>query len=234
VITEPVPLARALGDWARGEGPPPRMLPPEPDPLEQRRIDVIDQAADRCDRLFPPRYRAALLGDAPAVAEWVVRYHDDPTDCPNLLLLGPTGVGKTHQAYAALRAAVCHPRPATGNARGVGYRADAWKADTFADLLASLRPRNGVDTEQALKELREVPLLLVDDLGVAKNSEWVEDVTYRLLNGRYNDMRPSIFTSNLAVDQLRDAVGDRIASRLAESSIRVVLAGADRRRARPA
>lgn len=196
--------------------------------LKERLVEVTDEAHGRCDRLFPVRYRDAHV-PCDDVDEWVRAYRQDAANAPSLLLLGPTGTGKTWQAYAALRQTVTWPRPT----RGVGYRCDAWKASTHADLLAAMRPNSRNDSEAVLAELRKLPLLLVDDLGVAKNSEWVEDITYRLINGRYEQMMPSIFTSNLAVDQLRDALGDRIASRLAETCTRVVLAGADRRRAKP-
>lgn len=193
--------------------------------LEARRVEVAQDAADRCDRLFPRRYLAAadLRAD---VSDWVAKFNAEPDTAPSLLILGPTGTGKTYQAYAALRQIATYPRPT----RGVGYRAIGWESSTYADILASLRPNARNDSEEVLKRLRSLPLLVIDDLGVAKNSEWVEDVTYRLINGRYEDMRPSIFTSNLAVEQLREALGDRIASRLAETCTRIVLSGNDRRR----
>jgi DNA replication protein DnaC len=58
----------------------------------------------------------------------------------------------------------------------------------------------------------------------------VEEITYRLINGRYEAMRPSIFVSNLPTEDFKSAVGDRIASRLAETCVRVALTGPDRRR----
>jgi DNA replication protein DnaC len=195
-------------------------------PYRDRYIEVAAAAHERCDNAFPRRYLTAHT-ELPEVIDWVKQFRADAANAPSLLLLGPTGTGKTWQAYAALRQAVTYPQPA----RGVGYRAPGWKATTHADLLASMRPSPRNDSEQVLKEYRELPLLFVDDLGVAKNSEWVEDITYRLINGRYEQMMPSIFTSNLAVNQLKDALGDRVASRLAETTIRVVLNGADRRRA---
>jgi DNA replication protein DnaC len=115
-------------------------------------------------------------------------------------------------------------------ARGIGYRGISWQAHTFADLLARLRPRTGVDTEAELERYRKLDLLLIDDLAAGKSSEWVEEATYRIINGRYEAMRPTIYTSNLPLDQLRDAIGDRIASRLAETCTRVVMEGPDRRR----
>lgn len=177
----------------------------------------LNRASDRCDSLFPRRYLRATP-DHPEIAEWVDAYRSDPETAPSLLILGPTGVGKTWLAYGALRAAVTQPR------------AIRWHALTSADLYASLRPRQGVDTEALLADYTRSDLLLIDDLGAAKATDWVEEVTYRLLNGRYGDMRPTIFTSNVPTDALVAVLGDRIASRLAEVCLVVVLAGSDRRR----
>jgi len=170
-----------------------------------------------CEERFPLRFKDAQA-DHPEVLDWVESWVGSDAECPSLLLAGPVGVGKTWQGYGALRAAVTGPRPTT------------WKAVTSADLYASLRPRPGHDPEAELERYRSVGLLLIDDLGAAKASEWVEETTYRVLNGRYEDMRPSIFTTNLPVPALKDAIGDRIASRLAETCKRVVLEGGDRRR----
>lgn len=174
-------------------------------------------AMGACDRLFPRRWRDAEPTE-PAILEWVRTVAVDLAEAPSLLLLGATGAGKTYQAYGALRAAVlAHPRA-------------SWATTTYADFTAALRPRPKVDTEAEMDRFRSVDLLLVDDLAAAKSSEWVEEVTYRLVNGRYEDMRPSIFTSNLALAELKEAIGDRVASRLAETCVRVVLDGPDRRR----
>jgi DNA replication protein DnaC len=77
-------------------------------------------------------------------------------------------------------------------------------------------------------------LLILDDLGAARTSEWVEEITYRLINRRYNLMLPTLITTNLAMGDLRAQLGDRVASRLAEMTTRVTFAPVDRRRHRPA
>lgn len=176
---------------------------------------MVRTAAD-CDKRFPRRYVDAVA-DHPDVLAWLERFHADPDDSPSLLVVGPTGVGKTWQAYGALRAAVT-------------ITSRQWEATTFADFTASLRP-SAKDPEGTLRSYRTADLLLIDDLGAAKHSEWVEETTYRLINGRYEDMKPSIFTTNLPLADLREGVGDRIASRLVEICTRVVLTGGDRRRA---
>jgi DNA replication protein DnaC len=199
--------------------------------LEQERDEEqreVLEAAGRCWEKFPPRYQQATT-DRPDVLAWVAQFHADPASAPSLLLLGPTGVGKTYQAYGAVRAAVTVALPT----RAGGYRSPRWQGLTYADLCASLRPRGrDHDPEAQLERYRAVELLFIDDLGAAKTSEFVEETTYRLINGRYEDMRPSIFTSNLGLSELKDTIGDRIASRLAETCTRVVLEGPDRRRSR--
>jgi DNA replication protein DnaC len=63
-----------------------------------------------------------------------------------------------------------------------------------------------------------------------KASEWTEEVTYRVINHRYEHQLPTIVTSNLGGGDLRTGLGERIASRLAEMAKRVALKGTDRRR----
>ncbi|MER7000716.1 ATP-binding protein [Streptomyces sp. NPDC000410] len=177
---------------------------------------------------IPARYRAAVA-DHPAVAAWVrevaERGRPGPEGAPglaegrSLLIVGTTGTGKTYQAYGAVRSLLI---------AGVRLR---WKAITAADLYAELRPRPGHDGERELLDLARCPLLIIDDLGAAKNSEWTEEITMRLINRRYNAMLPTLITTNLGMADLRAHIGDRVASRLTEMTDRVILDGPDRRRA---
>ncbi|MEU2874059.1 ATP-binding protein [Streptomyces olivoreticuli] len=146
---------------------------------------------------------------------------------PSLLLWGSTGAGKTHEAYGAIRALT---------AAGCGVR---WHATTAADLYAEMRPRAGVDPEHMLRRIVRVPLLLLDDLGAAKGSEWTEELNFRLVNWRTQNHLPTIITSNLppvrtpAMDRhqpvLRDKVGDRVLSRLSGMCVPIEVTGPDRR-----
>jgi DNA replication protein DnaC len=197
------------------------------DAADRGERDAVLAEAERAREEFPPRFREVTT-DLPEIVAWAAQFRADPAAASSLLLLGPTGTGKTHNAYGAVAAAVVVAWP---RRLGNGYRKPRWQALTHADLCAALRPRGrDYDPEAELKRFRDLDLLMVDDLGAAKSTEFVEEATYRLVNGRYEDMRPSIFTSNLAPGELRGAVGDRIASRLVETCVRVVLDGPDRRR----
>jgi len=176
---------------------------------------MIERNLDRCARLFPNRY-ADAVADHPGVIAWAAEYRADPKRSRSLLLLGPTGTGKTHQAYGALRSAVRRPA------------AVRWEAVSAADLVAETRGAKDVD--ELLRRYIRADLLLLDDLGVAKASEWTEEVTYRVIDHRYRECRPGIFTSNIAAPRLRDLLGERVASRLVEMCGNpVVLRGTDRR-----
>lgn len=208
-------IARIIADRKTATGTDPADTAPEPVP-----------APVPAEARIPPRYRGATA-DHPQVQAWVREVaaraaapsrgaRRQVGTGPSLLLAGPTGTGKTHQAYGAIRSLIA-----------VGVR---WHAVTEADLYAGLRLRLGADAERELTALARCPVLLLDDLGAAKGSEWTEEIAYRLVNRRYNDMLPTLITTNLAIADLREAVGDRVASRLAEMTERVVLTGADRRR----
>ncbi|MFJ5938590.1 ATP-binding protein [Streptomyces sp. NPDC093071] len=177
---------------------------------------------------MPPRYRAAVA-DHPKVLDWAREVTEaavapsrgarrQVTTGPSLLMAGVVGAGKTHQAYGAVRLLVQN---------GVGVR---WRATTAADLYAELRPRPGVDSERELAAVSRCPLLIIDDLGAAKASEWTEEITYRLINRRYNLMLPTLITTNLTIRDLRAHVGDRVASRLRQMTTRVEFDEVDRRR----
>lgn len=164
-----------------------------------------------------PRRYAAAHPDATATT-WAKAVTVNPEGTRSLLVVGPTGTGKTHYAYSVLRGIAETGAPTS------------WTAYTAADLYAQLRPRPGRDSEAEFEKVAKTQVLFVDDLAAAKLSEWTEEVTYRLINHRYEQCLPSIFTSNVPPTQLRDALGERIASRLTEMCERVVLKGEDRRK----
>lgn len=215
--------ARGLADIEPGpvDQTPSPDEPGHPDYHHRQRVEI---AVSRWRTAAPFRYRDATAVH-PEITAWADLAAADRRTAGFLVLTGPFGTGKTHQAYGALR-----------RIAEAGPDRFEMIALTAPDMYGLLRP-GGSDrgTEAELKRLCRVPLLLLDDLGTEKISEWTEEATYRLLNERYNECRPLIVTSNFPTrssdgEDLTDRLGGRIASRLSELTTVVILEGADRRR----
>jgi DNA replication protein DnaC len=102
-----------------------------------------------------------------------------------LLLIGPYGSGKTHLAAAI-----------------ANYRADSNAPPLFVvvpDLMDHLRatfnPSSTVSLDRRFEDVRNAPLLILDDLGTQSTSPWVKEKLYQLFNLRYNAELPTVITS---------------------------------------
>lgn len=205
--------------------------PDEPGHPEYHRRQRAEFALSRWETAVPYRYRNAVA-DQPEICAWADRAADDYRSAGFLVLTGPIGTGKTHQAYGALR-----------RIAEAGPKRFEMIATTAPDMYGRLRPGGSEKgTEHELKRLCRIPLLLLDDLGTEKLSEWTEEATTRLVNERYNECLPLIITTNFPTRAARDdrgqpvgpdlagRLGDRLASRLAQTATVVQLEGPDLRR----
>ena len=151
--------------------------------------------------------------------------NDFPVVDKGLLFYGPHGVGKTHLAVGILKEAIRKK-----GARGFFFET--------RDLLRMVRDTYNAKVEDreldVLKPVLEADLLILDDLGAEKTSEWVQETLGFVINTRYNGQRPTIITTNLS-DSLDDddprsfvfQIGSRSRSRLREMCAWVEIGGVD-------
>ena len=121
----------------------------------------------------------------------------------NLILCGITGSGKTHLAISVLR-----------------YAASKFGKEavfvTGIDLIEELRANQ--DDEGLVNKYKTTPILVIDDYGREKQTEWVEKTLFRIFNHRYNEMLPTIITSNLTAKNLQEAISEGLARRIFENA----------------
>lgn len=144
------------------------------------------------------------------------------------LFMGTCGVGKTH-----LSVAILHELMNKKSAPCLFYE--------FGSLLKEIQNSyNPVSQTSELKVLTpviEAKVLVLDELGTTKPTDWVRDTMMQIINARYDDRRLTIFTTNYrdecghpSEETLEDRIGTRLRSRLYEMCRTVVIDGEDYRR----
>jgi DNA replication protein DnaC len=107
---------------------------------------------------------------------------------------------------------------------------------TVPDLLLKIRASfngEGTTEDAIIREYAEIPLLMLDDMGAEKSTEFSITTLYIILDRRIRDCRRTIITTNLSKEEIEKTFGARIASRLAGmENIKINMP--DRRRAVPA
>jgi len=216
----------------------------------------------RADRLLagakiPARYEHCELGtfrydpenqdDARLVKAWLAagRFVEEyPVEKTGLMFVGSVGVGKTHLAVGILKALI--------RDKGVPCLFCDYR-ELLKEIQHSYNPSVQATEMDILRPVFEAEVLVIDELGAVRSTEWVFDTVNYILNSRYNDNKTTIITTNfpdkpeqegldesVSISQsaaakaarretLGDRIGERMRSRLHEMCKKVEMEGRDYR-----
>ncbi|HEY6970404.1 MAG TPA: ATP-binding protein [Candidatus Angelobacter sp.] len=215
---------------------------------------------DRTNKLFksakiPARYEHCTLADfdidfhganrSLATARLIAgRFVEEyPGEKRGLMFLGPIGVGKTHLAVGIMHELI--------RSKGVSCLFCDYR-DLLKEIIDSYNPNVEATELEVLRPVVEAEVLVLDELGAVKPTQWVWETVSYIINRRYNEQRTTIITTNLpdlpsgslrgpqknfsqseqakaaARDEtLGDRITDRMWSRLHEMCLVVTLDGLD-------
>lgn len=139
-----------------------------------------------------------------------------PNNCKSLLLTGRTGLGKTFFSSCI--------------ASALAERGFAVAIGSVSDLLRNVENDHfGRSDNNTMELLLEADMLIIDDLGTEFKSPFNESTIYSILNGRINQNKLTVISTNMTAEQINDRYNERIASRIIGGFIPIIFTGSDLR-----
>lgn len=191
---------------------------------ERERLKKIKERRDKCfdgtdmaDWTFENDDRKnAKLSDA------MIRYTDNFREFlrqgKGLLLYGTVGTGKTYYAASVANRLI-----------EKGYNV---KLTNFATLINQIQGTFN-DKQGIIDKLNSYPLLIIDDLGAERSSEFMQEMVFNIIDGRYRAGLPMIITTNLTAEEIKkpqEVRNSRIYDRILEMCFPIEVTGISRRR----
>ncbi len=184
--------------------------------IEQQRLDRL-RAVSNLDHMARMTFETfvpegyGLPPDRAANLRWAYDQARQYADALEgwLVLFGGYGCGKTHLAAAIANQAIERGQPVLF----------VVVPDLLDYLRATFGPNSPVSYDQRFDEVRNAPLLILDDLGTQSATPWAEEKLFQILNYRYNARLPTVITSNHSLEE----IDLRIRSRLVDPDLSVVV-----------
>ena len=117
-----------------------------------------------------------------------------------LILVGPSGCGKTHLAAAIVNERISRGQPAFFIST----------PDLLDRLRSTFSPNSEMPYDEFFDQVRNAPLLVLDDLGIQTSTSWAKEKLEQLLNYRFNSELPTVIVTITSVEHLEDRLRTRL------------------------
>jgi DNA replication protein DnaC len=153
------------------------------------------------------------------VDEYLEAWEENREAGKGLYFCGGVGTGKTHLAVAVMNELIRKKRTPS-------------LFVTVPELLDNLREtynKPGRNLDEWMDAVQNAEFLVLDDLGSERTTEWVRERIFVIVNHRYREALPTVFTSNIGPKDLAEQLGERTASRIIAMCDWIALEGDDYR-----
>lgn len=178
-----------------------------------KRLEEDGEKRDLNFNKIPMKYRDTKIDDFvltesnKKIINKLVKYAENFNDHKDksILLTSGVGTGKTMLACYILKT-ILH----------AGFSGEiVTTIDMLDKIRQSYNPSTNADTTY-INKLCNIDLLILDDIGTEKMTDWAYERIYKVINHRYTSNKATLFTTNCDLRQLLDILGERMVSRIAE------------------
>ena len=151
--------------------------------------------------------------------------------CQGYFFHGPVGTGKTDMAVSLLKNIVLNAEPVLEYGK-YRLRENLGMFISVPVMLLNIRSAfksETIDESELIKKYVKPEVLVMDDLGTEKVTDWVMQTLYVIINSRYEEEKQTLITSNYGLEDIRKNLNDKIASRITAMTEIIELKGIDRR-----
>lgn len=187
---------------------------------------------------IPERFRGKTFESFKGLEDKVKKIKEAVLQKQSIFISGLCGTGKTHLAIASMyfwfvekiHIGKRHREEWCDNVDCISYPSE--KPDFLPSVEFFLELKNSFKDDRMSEEniinfYGSKELLVIDDVGAEKVSDWSRQMFYTLIDRRYREMSQTIITSNLDLDKLAEIIDERISSRIIEMGKVIKLGGKD-------
>ena len=170
---------------------------------------------------FEPQVSKSTEKALAKVMDYIINWKENREAGRGVYFCGDVGTGKTHLAVAVMNELIKRKRVPS-------------LFVTVPELLDNLRGTYndpGRNLDEWMDAVKNADFLVLDDLGSERPTEWVRERLFVVINHRYREQLPTLFTSNIGPKDLAAQLGERTASRIIAMCDWISLEGEDYREA---